>query len=151
MAMRFPFRRVPLGQPALTAGGALYRLRPIADLSISGPGGTIAREAVFDSGADEVVLPESYAPLIGLDLSQAPTGVAGGVGSAPLLVRYAQVTLRLSDGTEFREWLALVGFTAARRTRVLFGNAQGLEYFTATFIGDRHEAMLEVNGNYPGH
>lgn len=148
--LRFPYRPVSIGQAALTLGGASIRLRPLIDISVSGPGNTIIREAVIDTGSDEVILPESFAALIGLDLSVAPTGISSGVGSPPLSVRYAPVILRLTDGLEFRTWTALVGFTPALRSRILLGIAHGLEYFTATFHGDRHEVELEINTSYPG-
>lgn len=150
MGLRFPYRSVQIGQPALTVGGSTFRLRPLADLSVSGPANTIIREAVFDTGADEIILPESYALLLGVDLSVAPSGTSSGVGSPPLNVLYAAVTLRLSDGQEFRQWSALVGFTPALRSRILFGIAHGLEYFTATFRGDLREVELEPNTAYPG-
>lgn len=150
MALRFPYRRVPIGQPAVTAGGANFRMRPLGDLSVRGPSSAIVREALFDPGSDEIILPDSLAGLLGIDLTAAPTGTASGVGSQPLQIRYATVVLRLTDGIEFREWSALVGFTSVQRTRILFGIAHGLQYFRATFDGDGLVTELEVNRTYPG-
>src|SRR5262249_55514691 len=122
MALHFPYRRVGISQPAYTLGGARSRPRPVVNLAVLGP-----TRAVLDTGADEIVLLEADAVLLGIDLSQAPSNTVGGVGSPPFLVRYATVTLRLTDGVEFREWSASVGFTSARMNRVLFGYAGGLE------------------------
>ena len=63
---------------------------------------------------------------------------------------YAEVTLRLTDGREFREWRARVGFTATPLQRPPLGFAGCLQFFTASFFGDREEVELTVNGLYPG-
>jgi len=141
---------VRISRPAVTLGGAMQRYRPMVDLSVSNGPDTLIRPVVIDSGADDIVLPEAAGILLGIDLANAVVGTSQGVGSSPLAVRYAQVTLRLSDGNEFRTWDALVGFSPALRDRGLFGIAQGLQYFTATFDGDAEEVRLEVNRNYPG-
>jgi hypothetical protein len=65
-------------------------------------------------------------------------------------VRYASVTLRITDGVEFREWPAVVGFASGNLTRPLLGFAGFLQFFTATFHGDREEVELTVNPLYPG-
>jgi hypothetical protein len=103
----------------------------------------------LDSGSDDTVFPEDLAALLGIDLTTAPSGQmkAANGGKASLL--YAQVTLRLTDGVEQREWPAWVGFTSAIR-RPLFGFAGFLQFFTATFYGDREEVELAVNSHYPG-
>lgn len=88
--------------------------------------------------------------VLGLDLTNAPIGTSSGVGGMVFPVRFAQVELRLSDGLEFRTWPAVMGFTTAPMRRILLGIAHGLEFFTATFHGDRHEVELEVNASYPG-
>jgi hypothetical protein len=115
-----------------------------------GPTATVTREALLDSGADDTVFPETVATLAGIDLTNAPTGQAAGVGMTAVVVRYAEVTLRLTDGREFREWPARAGFTAAPLHRPLLGFAGCLQFFTATFFGDREEVELAVNGLYPG-
>jgi hypothetical protein len=150
MALHFPYHRVAVSQPAFTLGGATSRPRPIVNLGILGPTGSVLREAVLDTGADEIVLVEADAALLGIDLSQAPSNTVGGVGSPPFLVRYATVKLRLSDGVEFREWSASVGFTSARMNRVLFGYAGGLEFFDAHFRGQQQVVELVTNSLYPG-
>ena len=67
-----------------------------------------------------------------------------------MVVRYAAVELRLTDGREFRRWPAWVGFTAARLNQPLLGFAGCLQFFGAYFRGDREEVELEVNALYPG-
>jgi hypothetical protein len=60
------------------------------------------------------------------------------------------VTLRITDGSEFREWQAWVGFTSVRLHRPLLGFAGCLQYFSAHFHGDREELEMTVNSRYPG-
>jgi hypothetical protein len=88
--------------------------------------------------------------VIGLDLTNAPVGSSAGVGSGRLALRYAQVTLRIAGHREQREWQAWVGFTPARLRQPLLGFAGFLQFFTATFSGDREEIELAVNSLYPG-
>jgi predicted aspartyl protease len=115
-----------------------------------GPGGTIIRDALVDTGADDTVLEEVEAARLGIDLSAAAIYSAGGIGDSAYAVRYAQVTVRLTDGVEYREWPACVGFTPARLKRPLLGFAGFLQFFTATFHGDREQVELTVNPLYPG-
>ena len=65
-------------------------------------------------------------------------------------MRLAQVTLRIADNNEQREWRAWVAFTSATMRQPLLGFAGFLQYFTAAFHGDREEVELTVNGLYPG-
>jgi hypothetical protein len=105
---------------------------------------------LLDTGADDTVFPDHVARLIGLDLAGAPTGTVSGAGAAGLPVRYAQVTLRLTDGREQREWPAWVGFTPSRLTYPMLGFAGCLQFFDATFRGAREDVELTPNGLYPG-
>ena len=85
-----------------------------------------------------------------MDLTNAPTstGTAIGMGKVPL--RYAEVTLRITDGKEQREWRGWAGFTSARLHYNTLGFAGCLQFFTATFHGDIEEVELNVNPAYPG-
>jgi hypothetical protein len=103
-----------------------------------------------DTAADDSVFPEEAASRIGVTLAAAPSGQAAGVGSAPVSLRYAQVTLRITDGVEFREWLAWVGFTPINLKQPLLGFGGFLQYFSASFHGDREELELAVNSLYTG-
>jgi len=106
--------------------------------------------AHLDPGSDDCVFPLSLAAKIGVDLTNAPAGEAAGVGKAPVALRFAQVKLRLVSGEEWCEWPAWVAFTDAPLNRPLLGFAGFLQFFTATFRGDREEVELAVNALYPG-
>jgi hypothetical protein len=77
-------------------------------------------------------------------------GRAEGVGLANVPLRYAEVTLRITDGQEHREWQAWVGFTASRLRRPLLGFAGFLQFFESNFQGDLEQVELTVNRLYPG-
>jgi hypothetical protein len=115
-----------------------------------GPAATIVRPALLDTGADDTVFSLDEARLLVIDLSNARQHTVTGVGSPPYVIAYAQVILRLTDGKEYREWPALVGFTSARMTHPLLGFAGCLQFFDALFCGEREVVELTVNGLYPG-
>jgi len=96
------------------------------------------------------VFPEHLATHVGIDLTNAVQGTSAGVGQTPVPVKYAQVILRLTDGVEFREWPAWVGFTPVLSKYALLGFAGCLQFFTATFHGDLEMVDLVVNSLYPG-
>ncbi len=96
------------------------------------------------------MFPDDAAALIGVDLTNAPSGTASGVGMVATPIRYAEVHIRLTDGHEFREWPARVGFTSAPLKRGLLGFAGFFQFFTTTFDGDREHIELTVNAVYPG-
>jgi hypothetical protein len=65
-------------------------------------------------------------------------------------LRYATVTLRLTDGLQEHEWAAIVGFTSARLAYPVLGIAGCLQFFATTFFGDREEIEMSTNSLYPG-
>lgn len=150
MSLRFPYQLEQANQSVIPLGGRWVRPRPLVAVALMGPAGNRARDALLDTGADDTVFPEYLAALIGIDLTNAPQGTASGVGSQGVPVKYAQVTLRLTDGKERREWPAWVGFTLAPMLYPMLGFAGCLQFFTSVFHGDREEVELTVNSLYPG-
>jgi hypothetical protein len=151
MTMIWPYRRFPTRQPIVTLGGLSYRSKPILPFTVIGPGGTTLEEGLADTGADDTILPESIAAFIGLDLTDAPSGhTRGPAGLNRAALRYAEVTLRLAQGTELREWRGWVGFVPAQLPYSLVGQAGFLRFFTTVFRPDVEEFDLTVNSLYPG-
>jgi len=150
MSLRFPYRPYRVGQPPVSMGKRTARVKPVIPISLTGPAGLFAYDALVDTGSDEIVFPQKSAAKIGVDLSIAPVGQGGGANQSPIPVRYAEVTLRLSDGHENREWRAWVGFTPSPMRWGLLGFAGFLEYFTAVFDGVAEAVELTVNPLYPG-
>ena len=136
--------------PLVTMGGRSVRPRPIIPVTIMGPSGNWPLHALVDTGADESLFPDHFASVIGIDLSTALASSGTGLGSGSLPLRFAEVTLNISDTRETREWRAWVSFTSAFLSMPLLGFAGFLQYFTATFHGDREELELTVNASYPG-
>jgi len=103
----------------------------------------------MDTGADDTVFPERYAASLGLTPVGAPIGQAATALQATTRLWYAQVTLRIADNNEHREWDAVVGF-ANGLGRPLLGIAGFLEYFDLQWFGAHGIFELTVNANYPG-
>jgi predicted aspartyl protease len=106
--MRFRYKLIPSKQPVIALGGRWVRPRPLIMVALLTPAGVIVREALLDNGADDTVFPESAAHKLGLDLAHAPAVEAMAVGGQVFPVRYAQVTIRMVQGREQREWPAWV-------------------------------------------
>jgi hypothetical protein len=115
-----------------------------------GPSGTFVERCLLDTGADDTVFPDVAAAHAGFDLSNAPVGAALGVGLVSHQIRYARVTLRITDGVEFCEWDTWVGFTSAPLGQPLMGKAGFLQFFDADFRGSHEEVQLTTNPSYPG-
>src|ERR1700686_1061510 len=150
MSLRFSYKLLATKNAVPSLGGRMVRPRPLVVVTMIGPAGTIIETAHLDPGSDDCVFPSSSARKIGIDLTDAPQGEAAGVGIQPVPLRYAQVTLRLASGDERCDWRAVVAFTDAPLNRPLLGFAGLLQFFTATFHGDREEVELTVNGLFPG-
>lgn len=150
MTMLFGYQKLPVAHPLVSLQGRMDRPRPIISVTVIGPKGTSVQDALLDTGADDTVFPERVASKIGLDLSDAPTASGATAGQTVLPLRYAQVTLRIADNQEQREWVAWIGFTPAKIRQPLLGYAGFLQYFTATFVGDREEVELTINSLYSG-
>src|SRR5438046_1328674 len=101
MSLTFRYKLKAIGKPAISLGGRWVRPRPNIAVTLVGPSHSCICSALLDSGADETVFPGRFAAMIGIDLSNAPLGQITGIGGAVIDVRYAQITLRLSDGIEF--------------------------------------------------
>jgi hypothetical protein len=99
MSLVFPYTTLPTQNPIWTLQGRQNRPRPVMFVAILGPKGTAVEKGLLDTGADDTVFPDAIATAIGIDLSQAPTGVASGVGATrPLVLQYAEVVLLIGSG-----------------------------------------------------
>jgi len=149
MGLTYRYRHYPSSRPIVPLGGQQYRPQPVVLVGVSGPLGVMPVRALVDTGADDTVFSDAVATTIGLDLSAAPPGTAQGISGGAVVVRYAQVTLQLTQGSERYEWLAWVGFVSIPMRRGLLGFAGFLQFFTATFHGDREEFELTANALLP--
>lgn len=150
MSLHFPYQLETARHAVVSLGGRWVRPRPVISVTLIGPKGTYVADAQLDPASDDTVFSETVAGRIGLDLSKAPIGRAAGIGMVSIPLRFAQATIRITDGREQREWLAWVAFASARLRRPLLGFAGFLQFFTARFAGDREEVELTVNSLYQG-
>ena len=150
MTLRFPYQPISQSHPIVPLGGRQERPRPIIGVTVIGPSDSRLREGLLDSGADDTVFPATLAPVLGIDLSNAPTGRAGTPAGAVFPVRYARVGLRITDGIEWREWQAWVGFTPVKLHYSLLGFAGFLQFFDTNLRGALEVAELTINNLYPG-
>jgi hypothetical protein len=150
MSLCFPYLPVPVRHPLVQLGGRRVRPRAIIGVTLIGPRYSFTQDALLDTGADDTVFPDGLAAALGIDLTNAPQGTGSGVGQGAVVLRYAEVTLRIADNRERREWRAWVGFAPVQARYPLLGFAGFLQYFTATFFGDREEVELTINGLYTG-
>jgi hypothetical protein len=150
MILRFPYKLVQMGRPIPSLGGRTVRPRSRVLVHLAGPVASTSRYALLDTGADDTIFPDTVAALLGVDLDQAPIGSARGISTGSINIKYATVSMRLHDGHHGCEWPAMVGFTSGQINVPLLGFAGCLQFFTATFHGDREEVELAVNALYPG-
>jgi len=150
MALRFNYRHYQTPHPVVALGGQTFRPRPVVTIAVLGPTGSVPKDALLDTGSDDTTFLENVAISIGLDLTHAPVRYLTGIGPAGYRIRYAQVRLRLTDGVEYRDWPAWVGFTDAPLPFPTLGFAGCLQFFSEGFHGDRQEVELAVNSLYPG-
>jgi len=150
--LQFPYQDEPLRgppPPSLPAT-ATVRWRPLVPVTISGPAGRrFFPRALFDPGADDTLFPLALAGLLGVTLrSDTAHGVRWRGQGFPL--RFGDVELELSDGSQVWQWPAVVGFSPAPIRYPLLGICGCLRFFDARFRGDDLIVDLEINRSYPG-
>lgn len=150
MTLLFTYRVVSFINPKVALGGRSSVSRPLIPITLIGPGGTHVLDGLADSGADAILVPEFVAKIIGADLTQAVRETIRGIGGGQLTTHYVEVTLRIADQNEQREWSALVGFAPLNGRNAVLGHAGFLSYFTTVLHGDSESLELTVNGIYPG-
>jgi hypothetical protein len=150
VTLTFSFRRFRVNHPLATLAGRAERPRPVIPVTLIGPVNARLLPCLLDTGSDDTLFPENLAGALGVDLTDAPTITGAGVGMVSLSVRVSEVTLRLANNHERRQWKALVGFTSSPLRQPLLGYAGFLQFFTTCFLGDRERVELTVNASYPG-
>lgn len=148
--MRFPYQPRPMRQPVFPLGGAYIRHYPLVPVFLSGPNGGWTRDCLLDSGADDTLFPETAALALGIDLTGAPTASATQANGSVIQYRYASATLRVSDGNESCEWVAVIGFTNYPLRWPLLGQTGFLQFFDVTLLGTSREIVLMPNATFSG-
>jgi hypothetical protein len=105
--------------------------------------------ALLDPGADDTLFPLALAGLLGVALrADIAHGVRWRGQGFPL--RFGDVELELSDGSQVWQWPAVVGFSLAPVRYPLLGICGCLQFFDVRFRGDDRIVDLESNQSYPG-
>ena len=148
--MKFPYR----SYVSLYPGSSDFRLilRPVVTIQIAGPNAKARWDALVDTGADETLLPYSFAELLGVKLDRDATSQAAGISGEHLTVYYGDVAFQIADGSEQVGWSTTVGFVEFASTDdevVVLGHLGCLDYFTAEFDGEAAELKLTANSLLP--
>jgi hypothetical protein len=151
--LQFPYQDEALSgaaPPSLPAS-ATVRWRPLVPVTILGP--TARRRffprALLDPGADDTVFPLAIAGLVGVALRPDSGHVLRWRGQGYAL-RFADVSLELSDGVEVWRWSAVIGLSPAPLRYPILGLAGCLQFMDARFLGESRIAQLEANRSFPG-
>ena len=147
--MNFPY----LGYRFLAHGQESEILRPVIPVDLAGPAGEIDFYGLVDTGSDDTLIPRFLANELGLVIDDAHPTKVKGIGEDELLISTATAELRIADGTEFASWEATVGVIGTNEDEqdfVILGHSGCLEYFTATFDGDRKALELLPTAGFPG-
>lgn len=149
--MKFPYLAVATKQPVPSLGGRQVRHRPVIAVLLGGTTSPQLRDGLLDTGADDTVFSDAVASALGVDLSLAEKrSIALAGRPQPVICRYVQVQIRISDGIETFEWPSTVGFVAARLHYALLGQAGFLQFFSSDFDGDAHFVTLTPKPSFPG-
>jgi predicted aspartyl protease len=149
MTLSFRYQLYNRTTPSLPLGGRWVQPRPVIAVTFVGPSDVWVSDGLLDTGADETVLPDRAVAVLGVDLTNAPTGTAVAFGQR-VPVRYALATLRIADQQEQREWQGWLAFTSAYLRWPLLGFGGFQQYFVTVYHGDREIVELTVNSLYPG-
>ncbi len=130
--MTFPFMDIDLVN-LVTNTPIRRRPRPFVPLRVAGPNGRLfLLDALVDSGADEVLIPQTLLAGLGFAPGSGITRGTSGVGGRTATV-YQRVRLELRTAPNDRlVWNTTVAFGHVPFNIVLFGIAGGLEFFHTT-------------------
>lgn len=144
--MKLPYRpyrvRLHHGDPHATVW------RPIAQITLHGPLGSVKLNALFDSGADQTMLPRQFADALGIEVDDELPGSVRGVGGSPVVVHPGDAELEIAYGGQLFRWRSAVRFGPGNHA--LLGQLGALEFFTVTFDHYRRFFELVPNELYQG-
>jgi len=147
--MRFDYTCIVSSAP--DTGDAIVIFRPEVRITVHGPNGSGDFLALVDTGADNTILSESIARVLGIPLIPGKGPGAQAFGGQDLDLSYADAELELLHAEGGLRWPARVYFLAgdAEEETLILGHQGFLDYFTATFIGEECALHLEPNSYLP--
>ena len=140
MIFTFPYRHQPGVDPSPAAPDEPV-FRPKIPVRLRGPRGDDALTfALFDTGADETVVPLSLAKPLRIRLGSKVYAFYDA-GGRPNPIRYGVVELSISNGVDLHSWQAVVAFQQGRRYSVI-GRAGCLDRFDVRFDGPGRRLVI---------
>ena len=128
--------------PPYPQGTVAYR--PFAIATITASTGRHQRCFVcLDTGADSCVFPLSFAKLLGLDILSMPKQMTGGVGSVANSTYYADLTIDLGRGIQFRSQAGFLDGLEAQGVGLL-GQNGFFEYYNVAFYHQQKKFTIET-------
>lgn len=128
--------------PAQSGAGVVFR--PVIPVRILGPESRLLFRGLLDTGADETIITQAMAEVVGATpIANAEGRIISAGGEVRL--SYARVGIELGSGPECYRWTATVGVAETEWDEALLGFPGFLEYFDALFLG--HALQVELARN----
>jgi hypothetical protein len=142
--VRFLYRAYEVSATPASGGsdGCVYR--PIVPFTLAGPSGTLDFFGLLDTGADETYITRRMADRLGVVVGEQPRSLVESA-SGELSVAYGDVTIEVTDGSEWHKWQAVVGIVDQDWTEAILGHSGFLEFFDVLFRGHEREVVLTRN------
>ncbi len=147
--MRFPYERYYV-RSSKQQRFEIYR--PVIYARIHAPDRVVDLRCLVDTGADFTLFPRSIADKFVIPVDDSASQPIFGIGGTPLRAAPADTELELTDGVESYRWntsALFVSFPRPADQQTIFGHKGFLEYFTASFDGERRELELIPNNTLP--
>lgn len=144
--MKFAYRpyqvRLVKGKPLQTVW------RPIVQVLLHGPLGSVRLNVLLDSGADHTLFPREFADALGIEIRDDQPGSIRGVGGKPLTAWYGDADLEIVGQEGSHRWHAPIQFAPVNIA--LLGQLGCLEFFKANLNYADRVFELEPNEAYLG-
>jgi hypothetical protein len=134
--MRFNYTTIISSSP--DAGEPTVIFRPEVIITVHGANGSGDFLALVDTGADNTILPESIARLLGISLQPCKGPSATAFGGQEIALSFADVELELTHPESSFRWDTRVYFVSGGSDKevIILGHQGFLDYFVATFDAD---------------
>ncbi|MBN2577551.1 MAG: hypothetical protein JXB10_00985 [Pirellulales bacterium] len=147
--MRFDYTTILSLAP--DTGEPIVIFRPEIRITVHGPQRSADFIALVDTGADNIIMPESIARDLNIPLIAGKGPPATAFGGQKMPLSYADIQLEVIHPSEMLQWTARVYFIAdgGNGDTLVLGHQGFLDFFTATFNGEDCTLNLEPNGYLP--
>ncbi|MEX0678230.1 MAG: aspartyl protease family protein [Pirellulales bacterium] len=141
--MRFAYGRYEV-EPTPSQPGAAIIYRPVIPIRVIGFGADAVFYGLLDTGADETLLTEEMAELVGMEVDASRTAIVTSA-SGEMSVSYGDVTLEVGRGRARYRWRTTAGVVKQPWREAILGHMGFLRYFDVTFFGETREVRLTRN------